>query len=96
MRELVDRKRGRPLLLGYELDVQVQAYVNALRLNGGVVNTTIVIATGEGCRKKTESLIFHSLVQIYRNTWTPQIIYFNFAEIFGPPGTKISEIFGSS
>ena len=35
-------------------------------------------------------------VQIYRNIWTPRIIYFNFAEIFGPPGTKISEIFGPS
>ena len=23
-------------------------------------------------------------VQIYRNIWTPRIIYFNFAEIFGP------------
>ena len=23
----------------------------------------------------------------------PRIIYFNFVEIFGPPGTKISEIF---
>ena len=27
-------------------------------------------------------------VQIYQNIWIPQIIYFNFAEIFGPPGTK--------
>ena len=26
----------------------------------------------------------------------PRIIYFNFTEIFGPPGTKISEIFGPS
>ena len=35
-------------------------------------------------------------VQIYQNIWTPRIIYFNFAEIFGPPGTKISELFGPS
>ena len=27
-------------------------------------------------------------VQIYQNIWTPQIIYFNFAEIFGPPEQK--------
>ena len=26
--------------------------------------------------------------QIYRNIWTPRIIYFNFAEIFGPPEQK--------
>ena len=55
VRELVDRKRGRPLLLGNELDVQVQAYVNALRLNGGIVNTAIVIATGEGIVKDHDS-----------------------------------------
>ena len=34
-------------------------------------------------------------VQIYRNIWIPWIIYFNFAEIFGPPEQNIiSEIFG--
>ena len=51
VRELVDRKRGRPLLLGNELDQQVQAYVNDLHLNGGIVNTAIVVATGEGIIK---------------------------------------------
>ena len=55
VRELVDGKRGRPLLLGSELDQQVQAYVNTLRLNGGVVNTAIVIATGEGIVKDHDS-----------------------------------------
>ena len=55
VRELVDRKRGRPLLLGNELDQQVQTYVNALCLNGGVVNTAIVIATGEGIIKDHNS-----------------------------------------
>ena len=33
-------------------------------------------------------------VQICRNIWNPQIVYFNFVEIFGPPGTKFSDIFG--
>lgn len=55
VRELVDRKRGRPLLLGNELDQQVQAYVHALRLNGEIVNTAIVIATGEGIIKDHDS-----------------------------------------
>lgn len=55
MRELVDRKCGRPLLLGNELDQQVQAYVNDLHLNGGIVNTAIVIATGEGIIKDYDS-----------------------------------------
>ena len=55
VRELVDRKHGRPLLLGNELDQQVQAYVHALHLNGGIVNTAIVIATGEGIIKDHDS-----------------------------------------
>ena len=29
-------------------------------------------------------------VQIYRNIWTPWIIYFNFAEIFGPRGVGVT------
>ena len=53
--ELVDRKRGHPLLLGSDLDQQVWAYVNALHLNGGIVNTAIVIATGEGIIKDHDS-----------------------------------------
>ena len=32
-------------------------------------------------------------VQIYRNIWTPRIIYFNFAEIFGPPEQKFLKYF---
>ena len=30
----------------------------------------------------------------YIEIFRPSVIYFNFAEIFGPFGTKISEIFG--
>ena len=55
MRELINRKRGQPLLLGNELDVQVKAYINALRLNGGIVNTVIVIATSKGTVKDHDS-----------------------------------------
>ena len=38
----------RPVLLGVELDMAVQQYVQALRTAGGVVNTTIVIAAAMG------------------------------------------------
>ena len=37
--EIADKKRGRPLLLGCELDKQVQAYLILLRENGPVINT---------------------------------------------------------
>ena len=48
VRELVDKKRGRPLLLGKELDAEVQAYIHDLRLVGCAVYTAVVIATAEG------------------------------------------------
>ena len=43
---LPSAKRGRPLLLGDELDSQVQTYIKALRDEGGVITTlvTMVIA----------------------------------------------------
>ena len=40
------------------------------------------------CHKETGPPILVPAVQIYRNIWTPWIIYFNFAEIFGPPEQK--------
>ncbi len=44
---LPDRKQGRPLLLGDELDTAVQAYVESIRNLGGVVNTAIVVGGAE-------------------------------------------------
>ena len=46
--ELPHKKLGRPLLLGDELDKQVQEYVRYLRERGTPVNTAIVIATANG------------------------------------------------
>ena len=45
--ELPPKKRGRPLLL-QDLDGQVQEYVRKLRLAGGVINTTVVLAAAKG------------------------------------------------
>ena len=41
VKELVDKKRGRPLLFGSELDKQVQAYLTTLRTNDAVINTAM-------------------------------------------------------
>ncbi len=56
--ELPEKRRGRPLLLGAELDRQVQAYITTLRKNGAVVNTAIVMACAEGivCNKDSNLL----------------------------------------
>ena len=52
---LANKKRGRPLLLGEELDKQVQAYLTVLRQNGAVVNTAIVIACANGVVRSCDS-----------------------------------------
>ena len=45
---LPTKPRGRPLLLGQDLDKAVQDYVSAMRTVGGVINTAIVMAAAEG------------------------------------------------
>ena len=44
---LPSKKRGRPLLIGNDLDKQVQSYVRATRDGKGAVTTTVVLAAGE-------------------------------------------------
>ena len=55
MKELPNRKRGRPLVLGEELDQQVQAYLLEYRRNATVVNTAIVIGCAQGLVKDHDS-----------------------------------------
>ena len=45
---LETKRKGRPLLLGVDLDAAVQEYVQSLRMAGGVVNTLVVMAAAEG------------------------------------------------
>ena len=47
IKALPDRKQGRPLLLGDDMDTAVQAYVESIRKLGGVVNTAIVLGGAE-------------------------------------------------
>ena len=46
--QLPKKARGRPLLLGEDMDKAVQDYIGAMRTIGGVINTTIVMAAAEG------------------------------------------------
>ena len=57
IQELPSKRRGRPHLLGEELDKQVQSYLIALRERGVVVNTAIVLACAEGIVKNYDSNI---------------------------------------
>ena len=53
--ELPTKKRGRPNLLGEDLELQVKAYLKALRANGAVVNTAITIGVAEGIIRNKDS-----------------------------------------
>ena len=48
------KKRGRPLLLGNELDDQVKCYIKDARAAGTPIDTTVVMASGEAIVRKTD------------------------------------------
>ena len=47
-KELPGKKRGRPLMIGVDLDQQVRDYISYLRTEGAVINTHVVIGIGKG------------------------------------------------
>ena len=55
VKELPQKKMGRPLMLGEDLDKQVQAYLLELGKVGGVVNRQIAIASAKGIVRKKDS-----------------------------------------
>ena len=48
IKELPEKRRGRPLLLGEEMEEQVKWFLKRIRQSGGVVNSQIVIGTAKG------------------------------------------------
>jgi len=48
IKELPNKKAGRPLATGEQIDQQVQHYLRELRKKGCVVNTSVAISAGEG------------------------------------------------
>ena len=48
VKELPRKKTGQPLIVGEELDAQMQQYVKDVRKCGLTVNTSVVIAAGHG------------------------------------------------
>eukprot|EP00117_Sycon_ciliatum_P034838 scpid48499/ scgid26512/ Pogo transposable element with KRAB domain len=52
--------RGRPLMLPNQADSRVQSYVRAIRKTGGVVNTSIVLATAIGVAQQTAPQVLES------------------------------------
>uniref|UniRef100_A0A1X7SP85 HTH CENPB-type domain-containing protein n=1 Tax=Amphimedon queenslandica TaxID=400682 RepID=A0A1X7SP85_AMPQE len=46
--ELPEKKKGRPLLIGSQLEFEVRRYLENLRRNGAVVNTAIAVSCARG------------------------------------------------
>ena len=55
IKELPTKKIGRPLMLGKDLDEQVQAYLKELGRIGDVVNAAIAMASAKGIVRKKDS-----------------------------------------
>ena len=55
VKELPKRKTGRPLMMGEDLDRQVQAYLRDLGKVGGGVNKELAIASARGIIRKKDS-----------------------------------------
>ena len=48
---LPTKKRGRPLMLGDDVDAQLQANIKMIREQGGVVTASVVVAAAKGILK---------------------------------------------
>lgn len=85
------QKRGRPLLLGEELDTAAKNYIKAVRDAGGVINTPITIATAI-VRKTDRSLLLENGGPITLTTnWAKSLLYqLNFVKRRGSSAAKIS------
>ena len=60
VQELPGKKRGRPLLLGEQLDKQVRGYILYLRAHGCIINAHVVIAVGKGIVMGKDSNLLYS------------------------------------
>ena len=55
--ELVGKKRGRPFTLPEDITSELMEYIQAIRDNGGIVNTALVIAAGIGMFKRRDPFL---------------------------------------
>ena len=77
VQSLPSKKRGRPLLLGCELDDQVKTYIKDLRGKGGNVDTTVVIACAEGIVSRVDKKLLkdNGGPNDLSKTWAKSLLY---------------------
>jgi len=92
---LPKKKRGRPLLLGKELDKHVETFLRQLRANGVVINTAIVMATAEGivCSKDSNLLAQNGGPILISKYWAKSLMTrMNFVKRKATTKVKISNV----
>ena len=87
------KKRGRPLLLGEDLDEKVKRYVVAIRNNGGIVTTAITLAAASAIVRRTDRNLLAENgghITLTRN-WAKSLLYrLHFVKRRGSTAAKIS------
>ena len=70
------KQKGRPLLLGTDLDAAVQEYIQSLRMAGGVVNTLVVMGAAEGivAVRDVSKLVSHGGHIEITKTWARSLL----------------------
>ena len=77
VKSLPSAKRGRPLLLGEELDKQVKGYIRALRDEGGVVTIPLTMAIGTAIVESSNRMLLSKnggSIEITKN-WARSLLY---------------------
>ena len=92
MSGLTSMKRGRPLLLGEELDRQVQSYVRATREGKGAVTTAVVLAAGEAIVRHSNKKLAHENggpIELTRHWAKSVLVCMNFVKRKATTAAKI-------
>ena len=89
--ELPHKPRGPPLVLGEKMDRMVQSWVRKVRIEGGVINTRIVMAAAQGIMSTVDrkSLAKHGGHITITNDWGRSLLrWMNFVKRKGTKEVK--------
>ena len=93
VKSLPVKKRGRPLLLGEELDTEVKHYIRAVHEGGGVINAAITMAAATAIVKKADrNLLAENRGPItIASNWAKSLLYrINFVKRRGSSTAKMT------
>ena len=77
IKSLPVKKRGRPLLLGEKLDLQVKSYIQPVHEGGGVITTSITMAAATAIVRKADRNLLgeNGGPSTITNNWAKSLLY---------------------